>query len=255
MATAHKSPLLESPANRAEMIEAALDLFRRTYPGVTFSSADIFPDITESEFLRRVYPHVDHFHPDTSVLLQVSCDLSWRNSSWSYEFRLKTGFGQKELFEQRLRESRHKNVVFLGDGTTDHFYMFFTPLVADRLTRVLSRDAAIRESAKLVNSLLETYESTLSIAAWLCNHCADKHSFVNLDETKNEVDPAALAGSHGLRVFEFSAITGTDKRPVASPKYEQALVMTLGSETQFMVVCGTTSSLDKYRRALFKVHD
>lgn len=229
----------------------AIQALSAAYPDVTFTFANIMPYSSTKELYKAISPYLELDDPHASLFVPLHVRTRLDGGH-----KLMTNWEAGNSFNYSYWRSKLKNVVLVpGNGPGD-FMLFFTTLPAGKLERAMTKDAvSAKESgpAKLVNTLLETYASTLSTIDWLGNKVAEKWSYANLDEQPNQVDVAWLASEMGLTTYQYATIALMPDPVWPNPKHECAFIVTVGSETQFLAVCGSCDAVQKYTRTLFKV--
>ena len=229
----------------------AIQALSAAYPDVTFTFANIMPDSSTKELYSALKPYLEvPIHPAT---LHVGAQTRAQADG---SRKLMTNWEDGNGFNWAYRQSKLKNVVLVPGNGPAEFMLFFTTLPAGKLERAVAKDSTVTQEsapAQLVNTLLETYASTLSTIDWLGNKVAKTWSYANLDEQPNQVDVAWLASEMGLTTYQYATVALMPDPVWPNPKHECAFIATVGSETQFLAVCGSCDAVQKYTRTLFKI--
>ena len=229
----------------------AIQALSAAYPDVTFTFANIMPDSSTNDLYKAISPYLELDDPHASLFVPLHVRTRLDGGH-----KLMTNWETGNSFNYSYWRSKLKNVVLVpGNGPGD-FMLFFTTLPAGKLERAMAKDSTVTQEsapAQLVNTLLETYASTLSTIDWLGNKVAKTWSYANLDEQPNQVDVAWLASEMGLTTYQYATVALMPDPVWPNPKHECAFIATVGSETQFLAVCGSCDAVQKYTRTLFKI--
>lgn len=231
--------------------EKAIQALNAAYPDAAFTFANIMPDSSTKELYKAISPYLELDDPPANLFVPLHVRTRLDGGP-----KLMTNWETGNSFDHSYRRSKLKTVVLVpGNGPGD-FMLFFSKLPGAKLERAMAKDSTVTQEsapAKLVNQLLETSASTLSTIDWLGNKVAEKWSYANLDEQPNQVDVAWLANEMGLTTYQYATVALMPDPVWPNPKHECAFVATVGSETQFLAVCGSCAAVQKYTRTLFKI--